>query len=122
MVSHHGNVILALHISVDNVELLEPETELNQVVELESTRDLVVGGPDPVVVHIHPVRGVVHQDLEYKRTRSVRSQDIGIHRFFLVRNFDLLWTVSETLDLPKHSEQLQESEPDCNLPCQQTKR
>jgi len=81
VVSHHGNVILALHISVDNVELLEPEAKLNQVVELECTRNLVVGVPDPIMVHIHPVRGVVHQDLEGEPSHSVRGQHIRIHLF-----------------------------------------
>lgn len=63
VVDQHGHVILALHIGVEDIELLEPETKLDQVVSLEGTRQLVVGVSDPIVVSVQPVRGVVHQSL-----------------------------------------------------------
>lgn len=64
VVNQHGHVILALHIGVEDVELLEPETKLDQIVGLEGTRQLMVGVSDPVMVSVQPVRGVVHQSLQ----------------------------------------------------------
>lgn len=52
VVNQHGHVILALHIGVEDIELLEPESKLDQVVGLEGARQLVVGVSDPVMVSV----------------------------------------------------------------------
>jgi hypothetical protein len=60
MVDQHGHVILALHIGVENIELLEPESKLDQVIGLEGASQLVVRVSDPEMVSVQPVRRVIH--------------------------------------------------------------
>lgn len=75
VVSQHLPVILATLLDVDHKDLLEPEAELSEDVELVQGAELAVWPEGPKVPEVQPRGRVIVEILQVSRVSSVHTRD-----------------------------------------------